>query len=126
MSTSSIETQSPGRVIIVNVSDENYWSFFVDGEFFGSTYKEYFTETLFRRSTQKELAKKAGVAVDELRFDVYEDFFFKAYDHVENLGQDYDSNDYISNVSATMALIAALNLAPGLSNATLDEVEENY
>lgn len=112
---------NPGRVTIVNMDGES-WSFFLDGQYWGGTRHEYFTETAFSPSALKDWAKDAGVAVSDLRFDVYPDFFEKA----EAVIADYDSNDCMDDFGATRDVLTQTGLAPQGQNLTLEQLEQQY
>ena len=94
------------------------------GSIFDTTHKEYFTDSIFRRTVQKELAQKGGVAPDDLRFNIYSDFFFDMYEKQPN----YDCNAYLDDYQKIMDEAKALGVSPDKNRqmATIETFEENY
>lgn len=113
------------HVDIVYMHDAGYWSIFVNGQYFGTTHKEYFTDTVFRSSCRAEMSDMANVPTDDLRFTVYSDFFEKVY---KATGGNYDCNDFLEDHATIMQLISQHGITPdGFgNNVTLETLEMHY
>lgn len=114
-----------GHVEIVMISDENYWSIFVDGQYYDTTHHADYTDIVFRTGERKEIAKLAGVNVEDLRYSVYENFYYV----METADPDYESCDYLEDYQAFANAVATHKIAPfardtNASKITLEELEE--
>ena len=115
-----------GHVELVMISDENYWSVFVDGQYYDTTHHADYTDIVFRTGERNEIAKMAGVNVEDLRYSVYENFCYV----MEDADPDYESCDYLGDYQAFATAVTTHKIAPfafnnntNASKITLEELE---
>lgn len=121
-----MSAEQKGHVEIFFMHDENYWSVFLDGKFFDNTHHADFTDIVLRSKNQKTMAKQAAVATDDLRYTVYEDFFYIVDKELGKTGNYYECDDYLTDYSKISQAISAYNITPGPHRVDLDYLESHY
>lgn len=113
-----------GHVELVMISDENYWSIFVDGQHYCNTHHADYKDVVFRTGDRKEMAKMAGVDVEDLRYSVYENFFYK----MDEKDPDYEACDYLEDYQAFSDALSQHNITAdkNASKITLEALENMY